>query len=354
MNAGLHNLQALLYMKKIIRPILLLLFVSLAAAAHAQQAKDTIRIGIFIESLYDLDFAVYSYKANFWMWSVAKGDLNDDGHIDGEDSLASLERIEAIELSNAKEYEYSHKTAFRVEKDGQTYWWAEQFCKAGIYQKWLLDNYPFDRQGLIIKFENSAFDTSEVIMVNEQDSLTFKDDINLIGWKIADSKIESSVIKYNTDFGDPNGDGTSFYSRVVFNIGLERISATAYFVRLCLGVFVAFLVAMLAFAISPPDLDSRFGLGVGALFAVAANKYVVDSSIPENATNCLVDQIHELTFVYIFFTLIASVIALILHKRDRHRERKIFNWISAITIFVTYVLVLVWFGLLATGHNIGF
>lgn len=335
--------------------LLILLVIGLnAGTLHAQEeaAPDTMRIGIFIESLYDLDFAKYSYEANFWMWSIAKGDLNDDGKVDGEDSTASLLRIESIGLSNAKDYAYSNKTAFRVERNGQTYWWAEQFCKAAIYQKWSLDNYPFDKQNLVIKFENVASDASEVIMINEQDSMTFKDDINLIGWNIKDSKIESSIVKYNTDFGDPNGDGTSFYSRVVFNVGLERISSVAYFVRLCLGVFVAMLVAMLAFAISPPDLDSRFGLGVGALFAVAANKYVVDSSIPENATNCLVDQIHELTFVYIFLTLMASVVTLIQHKRGKERQRKVFNWISGIVIFISYVLVLVWFGLLATGHNV--
>ena len=339
-------------MEKRIYRILFVLLALSAGKLNAQATKDTLRMGIFIESIYDLDFAAYSYDANFWMWSIAKGDLNDDGKIDDADSLASLERIEAIGLSNAKEYKYSHKTAFRVEKNGSTYWWAEQFCEASIYQKWFLDNYPFDNQDLTLKFENSAFDTSEVIMVNEQDSMTFKDDINLIGWKIANSHIESSIVKYNTDFGDPNGDGTSFYSRVVFNIELQRIAAPAYFIRLCLGVFIAFLVAMLAFGISPPDLDSRFGLGVGALFAVAANKYVVDSSIPENATNCLVDQIHELTFVYILFSLVASVLVLILHKRGKHRQMTQFNIGSAVVVFVTYMSFLVVLGLIANGHKL--
>ena len=241
--------------------------------------------------------------------------------------------------------------SYRVETNGKTYWWAEQFCRADIYQKWNLDNYPFDRQQLILKFENAAFDTSEVIMVHEQDSLTFKNDINLIGWNIGRSKIESSIVKYNTDFGNPEGDGTSFYSRVIFNIELERHSAVAYFFKLCLGVFIAFLVAMLAFAISPPELDARFGLGVGALFAVAANKYVVDNSIPENATNCLVDQIHELTFIYILLTLAASIVSLILYKQDKYRQRKIFNLVSAAVIFISYLLILLCFGMLANGSR---
>lgn len=334
-----------------LRKITALLFCFFAAGyfnpLSAASGKDTIRIGIFIESLYDVDFANYSCRTNFWMWSVVKGDVNEDGKIDSQDSIASLDRIKMIELSNSKEYQYSNQMAFSAVVKGDTLWWATQFCKANIYQKWALDNYPFDKQQIALKFENTAYDTTQAIMLNTQDTIAFIDDINLIGWTITGSKIHSSIIKYNTDFGDPSGNGISYYSRVVFAIGLKRISAIAYFVKLCLGVFVAFLVALLVFAIGPPNLDARFGLGVGALFAVAANKYVVDNSIPENATNCLVDKIHEITFVYILFTLIGTAISLILHERKKDRHRKLFDWISALVLFVTYCIILLRYGVMA-------
>jgi hypothetical protein len=307
--------------------------------------KDTIRMGIFIESLYDIDFADYSYQTNFWMWSVVKGDVNEDGKINSEDSIASLDRIKLIELSNAKESHYSRQMAFLTERNGKLFWWATQFCKANIYQKWYIDNYPFDDQQMALVFENTAYDTTQAIMLNTQDSISFKDNINLIGWTMNGGNVRSSITKYNTDFGDPNGNGTSYYSRVIFNINLERISPVAYFIKLCLGVFIAFLVALLAFAIGPPSLDSRFGLGVGALFAVAANKYVVDSSIPENAVNCLVDKIHEITFVYILFMLITSVVSLTLDKRKNGFSRKVFDWIAAAIIFISYVVILMIIGL---------
>jgi hypothetical protein len=313
--------------------------------------KDTIRIGVFIESLYDINFALYAFNTNFWMWSVAKGDTNGDGIVDAGDSMASLDRIKLIALSNAKDYEYSSQMAFRVESKGQVYWWATQFCRAKMYQKWELESYPFDDQEMVLKFENTAFDTTQAIMLNSQDTVSFKEDINLIGWDIYKSRIHSSVVKYNTDFGDPNGNGSSYYSRVVFTVQLQRIAAFSYFVKLCLGAFVAFLVALLAFAIGPPGLESRFGLGVGALFAVAANKYVVDLSIPENATNCLIDKIHEVSFVYILLTLVASVISIYLERLEKVRARKIFDISSAAIVFITYVLIIWQFGLVANGYK---
>ena len=313
--------------------------------------KDTIKIGVFFESIYDLDFAGYSFATNFWMWSVVQGDVNGDGKIDEADSLASLDRINLIELSNAKEYSFSHQTTSKVMSHGASYWWAAQFCKATIYENWNLANYPFDKQKLVLKFESSSYDTTQAIMLNDQDSLTFKKDINLIGWKILKSRIGSKTVTYNSDFGDPNGNGQSSYSRVVFAIELERLEADGYFIKLCLGVFVAFLVSMIVFAISPSSMDSRFGLGIGALFAVAANKYVVDANIPQSATNCLVDKIHEMTFVYILLTLIASVVALKLHENARHPERRMFDIWMGVILLVSYCAILTIF-LMQAHHSI--
>ena len=319
------------------------MLIAFTSNTNAADKKDTVNIGIFTESIYDLDFAAYSYGTNFWMWSVVPGDLDGDGKTNERDSLASIDRINMIEISNAKDYTYSHQSSTKVISNGRTYWWAEQFCKATIYQKWALENYPFDKQKLSLKFESSQFDTSQVIMWTDQDSLNFKKDINLIGWNILRSKSSAQTITYNSDFGDPNGNDTSAYSRVTYNIQLERIDAGGFFLKLCLGVFIAFLVAIIVFAINPSNMDSRFGLGIGALFAVAANKYVVDSNIPQSATNCLVDKVHEITFVYILLILVCTVISLRLHESALHPERTRFDIIAGLTLLFSYAGILIFY-----------
>ncbi|MDB5281420.1 MAG: hypothetical protein JWO06_495 [Bacteroidota bacterium] len=319
----------------------LLFFVS--ASLFAADKRDTIKMGIFIESIYDLDFANYSYSTNFWMWSVVEGDLDGNGKSDEADSLASINRINLIEISNAKDYTYTRQSSTRVISKGRTYWWAEQFCKATVYQKWALENYPFDKQRLALKFENSSYDTTQAIMLNDLDSLSFKKDINLIGWNILKSKIFSKPVAYNTDFGDPNGNGTSVYSRVAYVIQLKRIDAVGFFLKLCLGVFIAFLVAIIVFGINPSNMDSRFGLGIGALFAVAANKYVVDSNIPQSATNCLVDKVHEITFIYILAILFCTVISLRLHESSKHPERVRFDLVAGLSLLISYAAILVYY-----------
>ena len=78
----------------------------------------------------------------------------------------------------------------------------------------------------------------------------------------------------------------------------------------------------------------------------------VDESEFVNLVNQTIGSVIGNAIVYILFTLVASVICLILHKRSKHREREIFNGISAVVIFLSYLFILFWFGMLANGNHI--
>jgi len=79
------------------------------------------------------------------------------------------------------------------------------------------------------------------------------------------------------------------------------------------------------------------------LFAATANKYVVDANIPQTATTCLVDKIHEITFAYILFTLVASVTSLILYERGRHPERRTFDVSAGLILLISYIGIVLWY-----------
>jgi hypothetical protein len=75
-------------------------------------------------------------------------------------------------------------------------------------------------------------------------------------------------------------------------------------------VIVSTLVAFVAFLIKPTDLDPRFGLGVGALFAVAASWFIVSSLVPDSAVLTLADMVHVISMVMIFVSVVVSARAL--------------------------------------------
>ena len=79
-------------------------------------------------------------------------------------------------------------------------------------------------------------------------------------------------------FGDeelakPHTEYSSFRIRLV----VSR-EASGLFWKMFLGMYLAFLISYVCFYIHADGMDSRFGLTVGALFAVIGNKYIIDSA----------------------------------------------------------------------------
>ena len=90
-------------------------------------------------------------------------------------------------------------------------------------------------------------------------------------------------------------------------------------------------------------MDSRFGLGVGALFAVIGNKYIIDSALPESSSFTLVDMLHGLTLFFILATIAANAYSLNLIKKDKAARGYKIDRLASRIVLVAYVILNVWF-----------
>ena len=110
-----------------------------------------------------------------------------------------------------------------------------------------------------------------------------------------------------------------------------------------LGMYIAFLIAYTCFYIHADAVDSRFGLSVGALFAVIGNKYIIDSSLPESTSFTLVDTLHGITLFFIFAVITATAYSMKLVKNNRVKQANRFDMIIAAIVFILYVGANIWF-----------
>jgi hypothetical protein len=160
----------------------------------------------------------------------------------------------------------------------------------------------------------------------------------LRGWEIDSCNINVRSKVYNTAFGIEHASPESTYSSYRVRIVLKR-DPMGLFWKLFLGMYVAFLISYACFYIHPENIDSRFGLSVGALFAVVGNKYVIDSSLPETTTFTLVDYLHDTTLVFILAVICATAYSLYLNKKGQPEKANRFDLITA-QIFLFIYLVL--------------
>lgn len=253
-------------------------------------AQDTCKIGIFITDLYDLNLTEKSFTAKFWLWGLYKND--------------SLKLLENMELIEAKEFEYSLPT---VEKRGKLNY-AAQKGKATFKKDWNITNFPFDRQTLRIIVESGDAEHNELVFVADKKNSSYDDKhIGIEGWKIEKFDVVESTRTYQSNYGDPDIAGKAVYSTFTASVQMQR-KGWGLFFKLFTGLYVSFIIALLPFFMGPENAE-RFGLLVGSLFAAVANKYIVDSILPETNDYTLVDKIHVICFIYILISLIMTVLA---------------------------------------------
>ena len=292
--------------------------------------KDTCKVGLYVNSLYDLRLEDKTFMTDFWMWLTYKND--------------SLHFEDAIEVPNSKSIEFSN---FSKEPKGGMQW-VTQKGKAAIKQEWDLSKFPFDRQTLRIEIEDSKYDAAQLIYIADTGNSRIDTAFNSKEWCIENFSVKNDVRTYQTTYGDPTLSGKSSYPRIVAEVQIRRNNSWRMLGKMLTGAYVAFLISCLVFFVSSENQDSRFGLCVGGLFAAIGNKYIVESIVPSTTTSTVMDNVHNLTFTFILLIVGIIIISLRLFESGDERKKRIslkldkWSFFSIMAVYAIANLVLIY------------
>lgn len=292
----------------------------LYSPAKAQDdAKDTVRVGIYITSIHDIDFKQKEFTVNYWLWLKYKN--------------RKFNFFDNLEVPQAKTVSKSFVTA---DSSGE-YVRMQMKLQCIMKDSWRIGNFPFDHQTLRISLENSQYDSRSLVFVADTVGEHYDHRFTLRGWNIDSCIVTSGTRTYETGFGDESLEKPETeYSVFRVRLSITR-DAMGLFWKLFLGMYIAFLIAFTCFFIHADGIDSRFGLSVGSLFAVVGNKYIIDSSLPESTSFTLVDSLHGLTLFSIFCIITATANSLRLVKLGRHKDADRFDRFMAILLLLFYL-----------------
>ena len=287
--------------------------------------RDTVKVGIYVTSIHDINFKDKEYTVNFWLWLKYKN--------------KAFDFLQNLEVPQAKSVAKSFSTVDT--SNNRIYILMKLQCV--MKDSWKISNFPFDRQKLRLSIENSQYDSRSLVFAPDTLGQHYDKRFTLNGWNIDSFDISTGTKVYETAFGDESmATPKAEYSNFKIKIGLKR-DAGGLFWKMFLGMYIAFLIAYICFYIHADGIDSRFGLSVGSLFAVIGNKYIIDSALPESTSFTLVDTLHGLTLFFIFSVITATAYSLKLVKQGKLKKANRFDMITAQVFLAIYVILNIYF-----------
>ncbi|MBL7911056.1 MAG: hypothetical protein JNJ41_08375 [Bacteroidia bacterium] len=301
-------------------------FIFLSKTSFSQtETPDTVYTGIYITSIHDIDFKQKEFTVNLWLWLKYK---NKD-----------FDFVQNLEVPGAKTVVKSFST---IDTTGNKIYIIMKL-QCVMKDSWQINSFPFDRQKLRLSIENSQYDSRSLIFVADTLGKHYDPRFTVNGWSIDSFAVSTKIKAYETAFGDDSQPKPhTEYSQFKVKIGLAR-EAMGLFFKMFIGMYVAFLIAFACFFIHADSIESRFGLSVGALFAVIGNKYVIDSALPESSSFTLVDTLHGLTLVFIFGVIASSIYALNLLKKHEIKRANRFDKYASIILLTIYLILNVYY-----------
>jgi hypothetical protein len=319
---------------RVLLPVLLCAIITLNAAARQgsvstappSSASDPtlVTVGTYVNQIYAMNLKENIFTVDFYIWFRWKGD--------------AVNPIETFELMNGK---ISEKNLIPTRDIGDQHY-AQARITAVINKFWDVSRFPLDSHDLAILIEDQNSDITRLRYVADTENAGFDKDLKVVGYNATGGKAAITDNHYNTNYGDislPVGN-ESIYSRYGYAVHAARPSYS-YFFKLFSTIFISAMVGFLAFLVKPVDLDPRFGLGVGALFAVVASTFVISSELPDSERMTMADSINLASMIMIFLSLIQSAIALKIYSRSENGER-LAGRLDTICIVVFPLVYILW------------
>ncbi|MDX2195265.1 MAG: hypothetical protein NW207_02520 [Cytophagales bacterium] len=296
----------------------ILYFIFMSVYAHADIQK-SVTMGIYITSIHDVNMEQHYFGIEFLQWFVYRKEYKDKYNYD------PLKTVALIDVYNNEYYETIIKTDSTLKNDI----YVLKKVSAKIRNDFEVKDFPFDRQELKLRFQDTENDRRKLQFVVDNQVFSKSDidsNIKINGIRIKSTfSLEHERYGYKNNFGNPrNYKPADDYDRVVATVNIER-EVGFLFIKLFSGLYVSFFIAILCLLVNPKDTSTRFSLPVGALFAAVSNKYFVDDLLPKVNSMTLADMIHSITFLFIFFIIMMSVINIyiIRHTADAEGMKKI-------------------------------
>lgn len=266
------------------------------APSAAATGPAEVQVGAYVLRLANVSQKDGTFDVDMWLWFRWQDE--------------SLKPWESFEIANGRIDERSEAL---VTRDGADFYTSVR-VQATVFHNFDVSRFPMDDHVLGIELEDQNLDTSAMVYKADPNS-ALDPGVSVPGWDVRLDGSEVQDHRYDTNYG-LTGAGESHYSRLELRLDLTRTDLGPLFKQFWMSA-LSVILGLMAMRVRATDLDARFGLGVGSIFAASANAFVVTDSLPATTSITLAEQINFLSIGTILLCVAISVWSLRLCYQGR-------------------------------------
>ena len=299
--------------RHLLRPLVGLLFLLGLSVTAAAQTTDTglaadavalpteqtvVSVGIYVLRLNKVSPRDGSFDVDMWLWFRWLGsDVRPEQSFEFANGVITDRTTSDITIDGGMNY-----TTVRVQ--------------GTIFHDFDVRRFPLDNHVINIEIEDANLEDRLLTYVVDE-GIALDPSVEVAGWQVGLEAANVVPHTYATTYGlRDSGTAASVYSRFDLPISLTRTSYGPLFKAFWISL-LSVLLGLLAFLIKSDDLDARFGMGVGSIFAASANAFVIAGSLPETTKITLAEQINLIAVGVIFTSVFISIWSLRLRYAGR-------------------------------------
>jgi len=257
-----------------------------------------VQTGAYIMRLGNVSPRDGSFDVDMWMWFRWQG--------------ADIRPDLTFELANGI---ITSRTDTEVLND-EGYNYSTMRIMGTIFHDFDVRRYPMDDHVITIDIEDSLLESTRLVYVADEE-IALDPQVMVAGWEVGIEPAYSDTHTYDTTYGfRSSGTDGATYSRMTIPITLDRTSYGTLFKSFWVSL-LAVILGLLAFLVKADDLDARFGMGVGSIFAASANAFVIADTLPQTNIITLAEQVNLIAVGVIFSTVFISIWSLRLRYAGR-------------------------------------
>lgn len=308
--------------------LLLVLIISNSVYSNYSNIKDTLKVGVYVDNIYEINYLNSNFKTTFYVWFISNKELKTENLNNDITNFLDIDRIVDYKSLLVESYKQNH--------NNKTKYYYINKVNATILNNMDVSKFPFDIQKLKIYLELNTHYKGEYVVILDRKNSKLKPNF-IDKWHVGNVDFKLDSKNWDSNFGDLKND-TYQLDALNINIPLIRASWTIYW-KLFIVLFISFFLTSLSVFLPNKQSEEKLALIVGSLFTAIGNKYITESYLPISDTFNLSDKLHVITFMFIAFFTIYAIFEQRAKLKDNFKKDYLVFFLS-ILIYVIIISII--------------